>query len=428
MTDECLHTQVNEDSACVDTTIGECDPASTALNHTLKGYATAISYGPFEDGPSPDRCPVGGPPCEDQTGSFTVEAVNQSASDLIIDGDVVVAPDGTLSFTIQPDAYGEALYYVKLTDSQAEDDTSQESKILTLTISISPVNDPPVFSLSATIVTVDEGSGTYSRPDPFVDLISADNPSAEFREQGQDLSFFLTTDIDIFTQEGRPAVSPDGYLTFTLMPHLFGTVNVTIVLQDSGGGDDSASASFLIVVAAVNDPPSFVLGQTAFQASESDETREMRFLAAVRAISAGVGEDCREWDARCTRQELTFVMDDITNLELFTRLPSLSPYGTLTMTVAPKMTGSARVVTHLEDDGDSNFASLPQSFTITVTAVNDPPAFELPWNVSCDNVGIVDADACTCPSSDKRDDAVCVPILPGVFPAVFCDVAFLVLL
>src|SRR5207244_3543886 len=84
------------------------------------------------------------------------------------------------------------------------------------------------------------------------------------------------------------------------------------------------------------------------------------------AISAGTGD---------TGQAVNFIVSN-TNNALFSVQPAVSPTGTLTYTSALNANGSATVTVQIHDDGGTSNGvdtSLPQTFTITVTAVNDAP-------------------------------------------------------
>ena len=76
-------------------------------------------------------------------------------------------------------------------------------------------------------------------------------------------------------------------------------------------------------------------------------------------------------------QTLTFTATATTNPALFSAQPFVAPNGALTYTPAPNANGSSTVLVSLSDsgglaNGGAN-TSAPQSFTITVNAVNDAP-------------------------------------------------------
>ena len=89
---------------------------------------------------------------------------------------------------------------------------------------------------------------------------------------------------------------------------------------------------------------------------------------------------------RGSRQTLTFNVTGNTNASLFSAEPSVSPTGVLTYTPAANATGVANISLFLSDDGGTanggDDTSDPQTFTITVNAVNDAPAFSVGPNQS----------------------------------------------
>src|SRR5439155_101133 len=77
-------------------------------------------------------------------------------------------------------------------------------------------------------------------------------------------------------------------------------------------------------------------------------------------------------------QTLNFIVTN-TNAALFSIAPSIAANGTLTYTSATNANGSATVTVQLHDNGGTANGgvdtSAAQTFTITVTAVNDAPSF-----------------------------------------------------
>ena len=76
---------------------------------------------------------------------------------------------------------------------------------------------------------------------------------------------------------------------------------------------------------------------------------------------------------------MTFNVTGNTNAALFSLAPAISPAGMLTYTAAPNATGTATITVQLQDNGGTAGGgvdtSAPQTFTITVTPVNDAPVF-----------------------------------------------------
>ena len=117
----------------------------------------------------------------------------------------------------------------------------------------------------------------------------------------------------------------------------------------------------------MNDPPSFTKGanQTFLEDSGAHS-----ISGWATAISPGPPDE--------GGQSVSFVVDS--NIpDLFSSGPAVSPSGTLTFTPALNANGTSTVTVHAVDNGGTanggDDTSLPQTFTITLTPVNDPPSF-----------------------------------------------------
>src|SRR5581483_1878812 len=135
----------------------------------------------------------------------------------------------------------------------------------------------------------------------------------------------------------------------------------------NGGVDTSPTQTFTITLTLVNHPPSFVKG--ANQAVLEDAGAKT-INGWATAISPGPPTE--------SAQNVTFTTSNDNN-SLFSQQPALSSSGTLTFTPAANANGSALVTVAAQDNGGTanggNDTSAPQTFTITVTAVNDAPSF-----------------------------------------------------
>jgi hypothetical protein len=233
----------------------------------------------------------------------------------------------------------------------------------TATITINPVNDPPSFQAGPT-VTVLEDSGAYSAA--WATSISA-GPA---NETGQTVTFTVSTSNPALFSV-QPAVSSSGVLTFTPAPNANGSASITVTAHDdggtaNGGNDTSAPQSSSITVTAVNDAPSFTSGGDVTVNEDSGAYS----AAWATAISAGPANE--------SSQTVHFIVANNNNA-LFSAQPAVSPSGVLTFTPAANANGTATVTVSLQDDGGTANGGVDtspsQTFTITVTAVNDAPSF-----------------------------------------------------
>ena len=124
---------------------------------------------------------------------------------------------------------------------------------------------------------------------------------------------------------------------------------------------------FTVTVTAVNDAPGFTKGADQ---TVNEDASVQSIGGWATAISAGPADE--------ESQLLDFVVTTDDNA-LFSVQPTIAPNGTLTYTPAPNAFGTATVTVKLHDDGGTANGgvdiSVPQTFTITINAVNDAPSF-----------------------------------------------------
>jgi hypothetical protein len=164
-----------------------------------------------------------------------------------------------------------------------------------------------------------------------------------------------------------------GALTYTPAANANGTATVTVTLKDNGGtldgGIDATAKTLTITVTAVNDAPSFTKGanQTTLEDAGAQTVTGWATL-----ISAGPPDE--------SGQALNFIVTNDNN-GLFSAQPAISATGELIYTAAPNANGSATVTVKLHDNGgilNGGVDTSPdQTFTITITPVNDAPTFGL---------------------------------------------------
>ena len=289
-----------------------------------------------------------------QTISFAVSNDNNT----LFATQPAIAANGTLTFTPAANANGSATVTVAAKDTGGTANGGVDTSApQTFTISVTAVNDTPSFAKGADqTVLEDAGAQTVAG---WATAIS----KGPANESGQALSFLVSaTNPGLFSS--APVVSANGELSYTPAADANGSATVTVRLKDDGGGvDTSAPQTFTINVTAVNDTPSFTKGadQTVL---EDAGTKTVPSWAT--AISKGAANE--------SGQALSFLVSS-TNPTLFSVAPAVGANGDLAYTPAANANGSATVTVALKDDGGGGDTSAPQTFTISVTAVNDTPSF-----------------------------------------------------
>ncbi|HEX8409197.1 MAG TPA: tandem-95 repeat protein [Thermoanaerobaculia bacterium] len=313
---------------------------------TYANWATSVSGGPADE--------------SGQTVTFTVTNSNNA----LFAVQPALTSNGTLTFTPAANAYGSATITITAQDNGGTANGGVDTSApQTSTINVTGVNDEPSFAAGAN-QTAGEDAGAQS-VSGWATAISA-GPN----ESGQTVSFVVANNGNALFS-AQPAVASNGTLTYTPAANASGSATVTIYAQDNGGtangGDDtSAPQTFTITIDAVNDAPSFTSGGDVTVLEDSGAYS----ASWATAISAGPADE--------SGQNVTFAVSNDNN-SLFAAQPAVDASGNLTFTTAANASGSATVTVTLSDNGGTANGgadtSAPQTFTITITAVNDEPSF-----------------------------------------------------
>ncbi len=240
---------------------------------------------------------------------------------------------------------------------------------VTFTVNLTPVNDEPSFMTGAN-VALNEGAAPYDQP--FATGIDDGDP-----ELAQNLSFHILNDNPaLFATQPSIAVST-GNLSFALHPATTGVAVLDVSLSDDGGtgnGGDNTTASqrFRISVANLNDAPVFTTGANVVVAEDSGPYDQ--------PFATGIDDGDPS-----TSQSLSFHVV-ATNQSLFAVQPAITTTGQLRFTPADNANGTTNVRVSLSDDGPNGGGdvntSATQTFSISLTPVNDPPTISLIGDVA----------------------------------------------
>ena len=162
---------------------------------------------------------------------------------------------------------------------------------------------------------------------------------------------------------GTVTLNSNGSFTYTPAANYNGSDSFTYKAND--GRDDSNTVTVTINVRPVNDAPSFTKGTDQ---TVAEDTGAQSVSGWATSISAGLSDE--------STQTVDFIVSNDKN-SLFAVQPAISPTGTLTYTPAANANGSAIVTVRIHDNGGTADGgvdtSAAQTFTITITAVNDAP-------------------------------------------------------
>jgi hypothetical protein len=294
--------------------------------------------------------------------SFTIDDIDHAIETLVVsaasanptlvpEGSITLGGSGALrTISVMPAANesGAADVVVSVSDGVA-------TTTAAFTVTVNPVNDPPVISPIADQVT-SEDSQTPAMP-------------------------FTVSDVDhgvgtltVSASSSLPAIvsnasivlgGADASRTIQLTPEpdAHGTTTIIVTVSDPAGA--SRSEAFTLTVQPSNDPPAIdsVANRTI---NEDTQTAPITFSVADGETPA----DALVVSASSSNPGL------VPNLPANLALSGSGASRTLVVAPAPNQSGSA-TITLLVTDADGGTAST--SFTLTVNGVNDPPTLSPPF-------------------------------------------------
>jgi hypothetical protein len=292
-------------------------------------------------------------------------------------GTVFNHADGTYTYSPSTDHNGSDSFTYTLTDSQ----TVKYTGTALVSISITPVNDPPYYSCAVDLtVTEDAGiqcitswacsltAGAYNEGDQALSLTwTCSNES-----------LFLTAPV-LSPVTGNANVSALT-LTYAFGADEYGSATITVSLSDDGGlnyteygAADTITRSYVLTALSVNDAPTFTKGSDIIGVLEDAVSQVYtQWASNIRSISSNHTNE--------SSQNLTFTVTNDYNA-LFSSQPAIDisgTTGTLSYTLAADMFGDTTVTVVLWDDGgtaNGGADRVTETFLINVLPVNDVPGF-----------------------------------------------------
>jgi alpha-tubulin suppressor-like RCC1 family protein len=334
------------------------------------------------------------------TGTFTVALTSAPTAPVVINLSSSNLTQGTVlpsTMTFSPFAYGPQTVTVSGADGNASDDGNQPFTVLIsaavssdLTYNNRDPADVSVTNLAVnnqpTLATMTLGAVVLDSVSPVtiaedVSALTVNLTGIGAGQTGE--TFALSNALTVTASSSNPAVIPNplvsyaglstGSLVFTPAANANGTATITVTVDDGGstanGGQRVISKTFTVIVTSVNDAPIFGNLGDVTVAEDASLITISGWATAINPgpLSAGdeVGQvllfDCS------TSDDASFVV-----------LPSINAStGDLTFRPAQNAntTTSITVSVTLSDDGGGASTSVVQTFGITISPVNDPPAF-----------------------------------------------------
>jgi hypothetical protein len=294
--------------------------------------------------------------------SFTVGDVETSASSLTLTGtssNTTLVPNANITFggsgasrtvSVVPAANQNGTATITIT---VYDGTTTTNGTFLLTVNA--VNDPPTLNAISNPAAILE--------DATLQTISLSGITAGPNES-QTLTITATSDnTSLIPNPTVNYTSPStiGSLTYTPVPNANGTATITVTVNDGQAANNLFTQTFIVAVTAVNDPPRLdpISNPAAILEDAGQQT------VSLTGISAGPNES-QTLAVTATSNNTSLIPNPTVSYT------SPNTTGSLSYTPLANANGSA-LITVIVNDGDVSNNTIVRTFTVNVTAVNDPP-------------------------------------------------------
>ena len=260
---------------------------------------------------------------------------------------------GSVVYTPAPDKSGIANITVTVNDFGSTNNLTTR----TFKVTINAVNDPPTLNAINNPAAIDEDA-----PQQTISLSGISAGGGE------------TQTLTVSATSGNTSIIPNptvnysggttGSLSYTPVTDAFGTVTITVTVNDGAASNNLVTRTFSVVVNSVNDAP------TLNPISNPAAINEDAGLQTINltGISAGPNET-QTLKITATSSNTGLIPNPTVNY-------TSGSTGTLTYTPVVNKNGNAVITVTVDDQAATNHL-VSRNFTVTVNAVNDPPTFDL---------------------------------------------------
>jgi len=155
-----------------------------------------------------------------------LEFILTTDNDSMFDSLPAISQNGTLSYSIKPNANGSAIVKIILKDNGGLDNNGNDtSEIKDFRIVVKPVNDCPSFTKGNDIII------SLNQEKQIIENWAINiSPGPNELEQNVQFKIFSNSNSDLFVE--TPEISFDGTLSFTPAQNAFGEANISIYIID----------------------------------------------------------------------------------------------------------------------------------------------------------------------------------------------------
>ncbi len=254
--------------------------------------------------------------------------------------------DGSFDYAPVNDFFGPDTFQYRATNGGLLSD------VVTVTLTVQPVNDAPSFTAGANIVVPEDSVPQTVTP------WAAGISNGDGGTLGVDFVIDGNTNGALFS--AGPAISPAGTLTYTPAANANGVATISVYIRDDGGVlyggvDASATQSFTIEVTPLDD---------ALWISDIADSATVEDLPTGAIVFTVGGAETSADSLSVTGASSDPDLVPNTNIAI----DGTGASRTVTITPAPNQSGSATITVTVDDDTTTS-----DTFVLTVNEVNDAP-------------------------------------------------------
>ncbi|MGH7972191.1 MAG: Ig-like domain-containing protein, partial [Limisphaerales bacterium] len=259
---------------------------------------------------------------------------------------------GSLSFTPAANASGSAMVSVTVNDGG----TSNNTVVRAFTVSVNAGSYPPTLDPIADM-TIDENAGAQTMT--LTGIAAGSNNVAQFLAVNA-----LSSNPGLIP---NPTVSytapePTATLTFSPAANSYGSVSMTVMVDNGAISNNSVIKAFTVTVRPVNAAPTLdPIADVTLDAGAGAQTVQLS------GITSGATNEIQELTVTAKSSNPALIPDPTVNYT------SPNTNATLNFTPLTNLTGQA-TVTVTVDDGQPTNSSISRTFVVTVNQAADSPA------------------------------------------------------
>ncbi|MBI1391026.1 MAG: DUF4347 domain-containing protein, partial [bacterium] len=280
---------------------------------------------------------------------------------------------------ITPGTTEKTYFTISVNDGTVTTNSDAEMSVV-----VTSMNDAPTISSAGSVALNEDAVYTFSTSDfHFSDVDSGDTLSAVGIATTVSAGTFWVDADGSGTKNNAESALTNGAtvtasditanrLKFNPVPDANGSSYTTFSFVVSDGTASSSSSTMTIDVNAVNDAPSLTLDGNRTVLEDAGAQSVVQFAT----FAAGGGSDE-------SGQTPTYTVVVTSGGSLFSASPAINSSGTLSFTPASNAAGVASVSVTVNDGGgtaNGGVATADQTFSITITGVNDAPGLTLNGN------------------------------------------------